>query len=177
MTRRGVALVTAAVLTVSACQANLSPPSGVVDPPVAAVAAPVAAAGCRVVDGKADARCTPGVVNPQVTALNLASTICRKGWTATVRPPVSVTNRLKAEQMPRYGETGPASSVEEDHLIPLELGGSPTDPANLWPEPYAGARGAKAKDAAENSLNRAVCGGRMKLADAQAAIRRDWVHP
>jgi hypothetical protein len=25
---------------------------------------------------------------------------------------------------------------EEDHLIPLEDGGGPTDPRNLWPEPY-----------------------------------------
>ena len=38
--------------------------------------------------------------------------------------------------MPEYGETGSPSDYQEDHLISLELGGNPTDPRNLWPEPY-----------------------------------------
>ena len=78
--------------------------------------------------------------------------------------------------MPRYGETGSHSRYEEDHLLPLELGGNPTDPTNLWPEPWDGARGAHVKDAEETSLKRAVCGGRMKLADAQSQNLRDWTH-
>jgi hypothetical protein len=135
------------------------------------------ATGCTIVDGRADTRCTPGARNPQVTQLNIASTICKSGWTATIRPPVSYTDKLKAQDMPRYGETGPASDYELDHLIPLEIGGNPTDPANLWPEPWNGARGAHVKDPEETSLKRAVCGGRLKLADAQAQILRDWTHP
>lgn len=131
--------------------------------------------GCHVVDGRADIHCTPGVRNPQVTQLNIGSTICRKGWTATVRPPTSYTGPLKLKQMARYGEPAPASLYELDHIIPLEVGGSPTDPANLFPQPYAG-HGAHVKDQEENSLNRAVCGGRVKLADAQAQILRDWTH-
>lgn len=128
------------------------------------------------VDGKADRRCTPGAINPQVTQFNIASTICRKGWTATVRPPESYTEGLKRAGMAAYGETGPLSSVEEDHLIPLETGGSPTDPSNLWPQPYAGSASAHEKDREENALNKAVCSGAMKLADAQAKIVRDWTH-
>ena len=31
--------------------------------------------------------------------------------------------------MPEYGESGPPSGYQEDHLISLELGGNPTDPA------------------------------------------------
>jgi hypothetical protein len=27
---------------------------------------------------------------------------------------------------------------EEDHFIPLAVGGSPRSPKNLWPEPYEG---------------------------------------
>jgi len=129
--------------------------------------------GCHVVDGRADTHCTPGVRNPQVTQLNLASTICRKGWTATVRPPTSYTEPLKLKQMARYGEPAPASLYELDHIIPLEIGGSPTDPANLFPQPYAG-RGAHVKDQEENSLNRAICNGRLTLAEGQAQILRDW---
>src|SRR5262249_10317692 len=85
---------------------------------------------------RASALRTPGVLNPAVTQAAIASTICRRGWTATVRPPTSYTSALKLRQMALYGETGPPSRYQEDHLISLELGGDPTDPRNLWPEPY-----------------------------------------
>jgi hypothetical protein len=107
---------------------------------------------------------TPGSLNPDVTQGTIATTICVRGWTATVRPPTEYTNALKAEQMPLYGESGPASGYQEDHLISLELGGNPTDPGNLWPEPYPRAT---AVDGIENDLNDQVCSGRLSLADAQ----------
>jgi len=69
---------------------------------------------------------------------------------------------------------GQLANFEEDHLIPLELGGSPRDPRNLWPEPYYGRRGARAKDEVEDELRRAVCAGRLSLARARLLIRRDW---
>lgn len=119
-----------------------------------------------------DPACTPGATNPQVTQENIASTICKSGWTATIRPPVGYTDRLKADGIRAYGyrETG-MSGYEEDHLISLELGGAPSDPKNLWPEPGASPN---PKDKVENDLNHAVCGGRVKLADAQRAIATDW---
>ena len=107
---------------------------------------------------------TPGVLNPDVTQANIRSTICRHGWTATIRPPVDYTNTLKRKQMRLYGETGSMSDYQEDHLISLELGGNPTDPRNLWPEPYPRAA---AVDKTENELNAAVCSGKLSLADAQ----------
>jgi hypothetical protein len=42
----------------------------------------------------ADPVSTPGVVNPDVTQANIGSTICRHGWTRTIRPPVEYTNAL-----------------------------------------------------------------------------------
>ena len=107
---------------------------------------------------------TPGVLNPDVTQENIRSTICRHGWTDTIRPPVSYTNALKQKQMRQYGETGSLSDYQEDHLISLELGGSPTDPRNLWPEPYPRASDV---DQIENQLNAEVCSGRLSLAEAQ----------
>ena len=80
---------------------------------------------------------TPGVVNPDVTQATIAETICRRGWTRTIRPPVDYTNELKLEQMKAYRRAGSPSDYQEDHLISLELGGHPTDPRNLWPEPLA----------------------------------------
>ena len=112
----------------------------------------------------ADPARTPGVVNPAVTQANIRSTICRRGWTATVRPPVEYTNALKRKQMRVYRETGPPSAYQEDHLVSLELGGDPTDPRNLWPEPYPRA---SAVDQIENELNAKVCSGSLSLHDAQ----------
>jgi hypothetical protein len=107
---------------------------------------------------------SPGVVNPDVTQANINSTICVRGWTKTVRPPTSYTNGLKAKQMREYGVGGSASDYQEDHLISLELGGHPTDPRNLWPEPYPRASDV---DSIENELNARVCSGELSLDEAQ----------
>jgi hypothetical protein len=107
---------------------------------------------------------TPGVVNPAVTQANIRSTVCKSGWTRTVRPPVSYTNALKSKGLVQYRLRGPPSAFQEDHLISLELGGNPTDPRNLWPEPYPRAA---AVDQIENQLNHLVCTGAITLAEGQ----------
>jgi hypothetical protein len=107
---------------------------------------------------------TPGVLNPAVTQSNIASTICRHGWTKTIRPPSDYTNALKLKQMREYGVGGSPSDYQEDHLVSLELGGHPTDPRNLWPEPYPRA---SEVDAIENDLNGKVCSGELSLDAAQ----------
>ena len=107
---------------------------------------------------------TPGVLNRDVTQENIKQTICVPGWTRTVRPAVEYTNALKVKQMRAYHELGSPSDYQEDHLISLELGGNPTDPRNLWPEPYPRAA---AVDQIENDLNAKVCNGALSLADAQ----------
>src|SRR5438445_387674 len=112
----------------------------------------------------ADIALTPGVLNPDVTQANIDSTICVTGWTKTIRPPTSYTNALKQKQMREYGVGGSASDYQEDHLISLELGGHPTDPRNLWPEPYPRA---SEVDMIENDLNRLVYDGSLTLAEAQ----------
>ena len=107
---------------------------------------------------------TPGALNGEVTQATIGATICTQGWTATVRPPTSYTSALKVRQMAEYGEAGSPTAYQEDHLISLELGGDPTDPRNLWPEPYPRA---SQVDKIENELNAQVCSGALSLADAQ----------
>src|SRR4051794_9172432 len=107
---------------------------------------------------------TPGVLNADVTPASIQATICRRGWTRTIRPPVSYTNTLKLLQLQKYGLHGPPSAYQEDHLISLELGGNPADPRNLWPEPYPRA---SQVDQIENQLNDLVCSGRITLAEGQ----------
>jgi hypothetical protein len=107
---------------------------------------------------------TPGALNPDVMQSTIAATICKRGWTRTIRPPVSYTNDLKRKGLRQYGLRGPPSDYQEDHLISLELGGHPTDPRNLWPEPYP--RAAEV-DRIENELNGLICSGRISLAEGQ----------
>ncbi|MET8978153.1 hypothetical protein ABZX85_21320 [Streptomyces sp. NPDC004539] len=122
-----------------------------------------------------DPSCQPGALNPDVTQSTIGSTICVSGWTATVRPSSSYTTALKKQQIVEYGYSDTSTSdYEEDHFIPLELGGAPKDPENLWPEPEYGDKTAGNKDTVENKLKKAVCAGQVSLADARDAIASDW---
>ena len=120
---------------------------------------------------------TPGAVDPAVNQSNIASTICVVGYTKTVRPPTSYTNSLKYSQLRSgYAVNGDLNmrDYEEDHLIPLAVGGHPTDPKNLFPQYYGGAYGARLKDRLELKMHLLVCAGRISLAAAQAAFKKDW---
>jgi hypothetical protein len=116
---------------------------------------------------RASWKLTPGVVNAEVTPATLQQTICLRGWTDTIRPPSSYTADLELRQMREYGRRGSHFDYQEDHLISLELGGDPTDPRNLWPEPRARA---EQVDRIENQLNDAICSGRMSLREGQRRI-------
>lgn len=123
-------------------------------------------------DGLPDPVCTPGATNPNVTQDNINQTICKSGFTSAIRPPESYTEKLKILQIIDYGYNDTKlSHYEEDHLIPLELGGNPADPANLWPEYPASPN---PKDSIENLCNRMVCNGNISLKDAQEQIAKDW---
>ncbi len=123
-----------------------------------------------------NASTNPGAVNPQVTVSDMRETICRRGWTKTVRPPFSYTNHLKHELLRRAGLPGAdIHDFELDHLVSLEIGGAPWDPRNLWLEPLWGKWNAHVKDQLENKLNHLVCDGQLTLADAQYMIATNWI--
>jgi hypothetical protein len=133
---------------------------------------------------------TSGAANPEVTQRNIQDNICNRHWsTKLIRPPAGYTSKLKRKQLREYGDTvhqaraqlvNPSTGkvdtarcvahsdnpacYEEDHLIPLEDGGDPTDPRNLWPEPYntmAGGTimGARQKDVVEGFIHDEICYG------------------
>jgi hypothetical protein len=117
-----------------------------------------------------DPSCTPGTVDPAVTQANIDSTICTPGYSTSVRPPESQTEAFKwhvAE--PACGQH--ELSGELDHLVPLELAGA-NDAHNLLvragpiPNP---------KDAVEDALHDAVCGGQIRLRAAQREIATDCI--
>jgi hypothetical protein len=127
---------------------------------------------CHSANGEPDLNCTPGAANPNVTQANIQSTICVSGYTTTIRPSTSYTNKLKAEQIIEYGYADTnLSDYEEDHFIPLEVGGDPTNPKNLWPE-YGGSP--NPKDTIENLCHKEVCNGQINLAEAQREIVTNW---
>jgi hypothetical protein len=131
---------------------------------------------------------TPGAANPDITQHNIQDNICSRQWTTKqIRPPSGYTSRLKRKQLRRYGDTvhqtraelinpntGKVDTTrcvmhsdnmacyEEDHLISLEAGGHPTDPRNLFPEPYntrvgGVIMGAHQKDVVEGFIHDEIC--------------------
>ena len=123
-----------------------------------------------------DPSITPGEINPDVTQSNLQSTVCVKGYTKSIRPPAYFTNRLKKQQMRKYGyaDRNP-KHFEEDHLIALSIGGAPDDPRNLWPEPRNSEWSAKKKDQLEFVMYKMVCNREISLAEAQHAMAGNWI--
>jgi hypothetical protein len=120
--------------------------------------------------GLPDPRCTPGAVRAGVSL----ATICAFGYSPSVRPPESYTEPLKLRQMRAYGLPGSSSAYEEDHLVPLSIGGAPRDPRNLWPEPRNGADNAEQKDQLETWTARMACAGRIPLSRLQQEMGTDW---
>lgn len=119
---------------------------------------------------------TPGATNPSVTQANISQTICISGYTATIRPPVAYTNNLKKLQIREYGYSDTnLSDYEEDHLIALSIGGSPTDPKNLWPQPRNSRWGSAEKDKLELVMYKMVCNHTITLQQAQKEMATDWV--
>lgn len=122
-----------------------------------------------------DPAITPGAIDPVVTQATIRTTVCVGGYTKTVRPPQAYTDKLKKQQMREYNRRGRTSDYQEDHLIPLGLGGSPSDPKNLWPEPNAGYWGSQRKDDLEFYLYGRVCSNGLPLDQARHDIAADWI--
>ncbi len=114
----------------------------------------------------------PGVPNPDVSDATKAQTVCKPNWTATVRPPVSYTDKLRAaDVMPGHQP----KEFELDHLLSIEDGGSPTAPENLWDMVYADRYGARVKDVLETRLHRLYCQGKITLPEARGALVPNWL--
>lgn len=127
-----------------------------------------------------DPACTPGAVNPTVTADVLRDPTFRTG---TVRDQLSSAAAKRKTYTwygiaPPKGNTGQNQVCELDHLVSLGLGGSDAL-ENIWPEcgpagVPVGRREFKVKDAhAELSLMREVKAG-SDLKDIQRRIAGDW---
>jgi hypothetical protein len=115
-----------------------------------------------------DLRVTPGVTFHVTVA-----TICRSGYSSSVRDvPESEKNQVYAEYGITHRTTG---QYEIDHLISLELGGSNAI-GNLWPELNDHPHGyLNSKDILENHLHALLCTGKVSLRNVQTLIASNWV--
>lgn len=116
-----------------------------------------------------DRRCSPGAYQTGLTKAVLCSPSFH---TSTIRNvPTSEKHAVEIE----YG-MAPASygsTLEIDHIVSLELGGS-NDIANLFPEKANADPGYHAKDRLENRLHELVCAGSISLRAAQEGIAANW---
>lgn len=179
-------LIVLLTLTLTGCTTTLAAPSPsglrqVHSPGIITVDEHLVKGQCHVITLTArsgailpDPACTPGAIDPAVTQATINTTICKRGWTATIRPPLTNSAPNKRRSLTQYGITTTAG-VEYDHLVPLELGGA-NSTSNLWPEPNrTGATSyLNPKDNTESTLRAAVCKGKTTLAAAQNAIATNW---
>ena len=114
-------------------------------------------------------------LNPDVTAENLASTICRSGYTRSIRPSSSYTQAIKRKLLHDAGQSESLQrDYELDHIVPLALGGHPRKLSNLALQRWDGEDGATRKDLLEVRLQHLVCHGQLGLHAAQVCIAEDW---
>jgi|SRR5579862_1007926 hypothetical protein len=116
-----------------------------------------------------DRRCSPGAYYSGLTR----TVICSPGFRTSMIRNVPQKEKFAVER--EYGLTPGyyGRSIEIDHIVPLELGGS-NAAANLFPEPGSGPASYHVKDRLENRLHDLVCGGAIGLAAARLGIAADW---
>lgn len=126
-----------------------------------------------------DPTLTPGALDPEVMQSNIKESICKAGhftWTEGHMPPKSFLEKTEKEQISAYGYPDENTKhYQMDHLIPLSLGGSPTDAKNIWPQPLISKWSARKKDYLEGILHEKVCKGEISLSQAQEEIRNHWI--
>src|SRR5664280_553353 len=124
--------------------------------------------GCKL-GPNPDRRCSPGAYYSKLTKAVICSASFRTGSIRNV--PQSEKYAVEAEYgmaQKLYGRT-----LEIDHIISLELGGS-NDIANLFPERASPAPSYTVKDKLENKLHDLVCSGSMSLSSARSGIASNW---
>jgi hypothetical protein len=116
-----------------------------------------------------DRRCSPGAYYSRLTT----AVICSGSFSTSTIRDVPQSEKFQVES--EYGMTPTyyGYSIEIDHIVPLELGGS-NNIANLFPEPGSGKANYHVKDELENKLHDLVCAGAMSLRSAQGGIAADW---
>lgn len=126
-----------------------------------------------------DPNLTPGATDPEVSEANIKDSICKVThftWTEGHMPPASFLAPIEKDLIKQYGyQDDNLKHYQADHLIPLSLGGHPTDPKNIWPQVLLTKWSARRKDYLEQIMHEKVCKGEVSLKDAQDMFRTNWI--
>src|SRR5262249_2512994 len=158
-------------------------PALTVTPPASPRPATVAPSAAQTPPGDSGFPVPDKTVTPGAVATTDLARLCPH-----VDPALEAARPSSSEKARVYATYGldypqPPGTVELDHLIPIELGGAPNDPANEWPElndrpdPSAINRWGlsppfvpNSKDSLEHALHQPVGAGKVPLGAAQRAM-------
>jgi Protein of unknown function (DUF3761) len=124
--------------------------------------------GCRH-SALPDRRCSPAGYYKLLTK----KVICSSAFHTSAIRDVPQSEKFAVEREYGMAATYYGYSIEIDHIVPLELGGS-NSIANLFPEPGKGSANYHFKDQAENRAKEWVCEGRLSLVVARRGFATNW---
>lgn len=116
-----------------------------------------------------DRRCSPGAYSAGLTK----GVLCSAGFRTGDYRNVPLAEKHAVEQEYGLAPKAYGSTLEIDHIVSLELGGS-NDIANLYPERAAAHPGYHVKDKLENKLHKLVCANLLDLTRTRRAIASNW---
>jgi hypothetical protein len=116
-----------------------------------------------------DRHCSPGAYYSRLTK----RVICSSSFHTSAIRNVPQSEKFRVER--EYGMAAAyyGRTIEIDHIVPLELGGSNAI-ANLFPEPGSGHANYHVKDAVENRAKAEVCTGQLSLRAVRRGFARNW---
>jgi hypothetical protein len=124
--------------------------------------------GCKL-GALPDRRCSPGAYYSSLTK----TVICASSFHTSAIRNVSLSEKFQVEREYGLAAAHYGRTLEVDHIVSLELGGS-NNIANLYPEKASARPGYHVKDALENRLHSMVCSGQIALRSAQQQIAANW---
>ncbi len=116
-----------------------------------------------------DRHCSPAAYYSRLTT----GVICSSSFHTGAIRNVPQSEKFRVEREYGMAATYYGRTIEIDHIVPLELGGSNAI-ANLFPEPGSGHANYHVKDAAENRAKADVCDGTLSLRAARRGFARNW---
>jgi hypothetical protein len=163
-----VGAVVPIVFVLAVCAAGAETIHGVDVGTTVLLAKPTRMSNCTL-GANPDRRCSPGAYYSKLTKAMICATTFKTSKVRNV--PTSEKHAVEVE----YGLTPKSygTTLEIDHIVSLELGGS-NDIRNLFPEQADAHPGYHVKDKLENKLHDLVCDGTLTLSSVRHRIAKDW---
>ncbi|MCL2419675.1 MAG: hypothetical protein FWD04_10305 [Conexibacteraceae bacterium] len=120
-----------------------------------------------------DHNCAPGALDAAVIG-HTARTICNPRWLVSAsRPRLGSTTRDRL--VIEYQLPGPVTTYVVARVVPVEDGGSPTDPRNLYVLPLNGWGGERTQAVVAERLHSEICAHRLTVAEAVKTLTGNWL--